>query len=83
MLPLWLIREVYREYELQEINVERDAACALLEEQLAASLEGLVGNTGEVRKLSWTSQIRDGLIRVTAQSECLEEIGLEILAAHE
>lgn len=83
MLPLWLTREVYREYEPGDLCVERDAACALLENQLTGMLERLVGETGAVYETSAASRIADGLIRVTVTGECREEIGLEIADQHQ
>ena len=83
MLPLWLTREVYREYEPGDLCVERDAACALLENQLTGMLEKLIGETGEVYETSAASRVADGLIRVTLTGECREEIGLEIAAQHQ
>lgn len=82
-LPLWLTREVYREYETDRVNIQRDAACDLLEQELRRRLETLVGEDGQVLNVTFETRISDGLIRVTATGECLEEIGQEVPAQRE
>lgn len=83
MLPLWLTREEYREYEPVPLDVDRDAAVKLLEEQLAERLQTLVGTDGQVLSVAYDTRIADGLIRVTAVGECQEEIGQEVPAQQE
>lgn len=80
MLPLWLTREQYREYEPELLTVDRDAAADLLKEQLACRLTQLVGADGEVLNVGYTTRVANGLIQVTAEAECLEEIGREVAA---
>ena len=80
MLPLWLSRERCRIYEPVTLCVDRDAAAELLEEELTNRLENLVGEDGRVLQTKFQTRISDGLICVTAEAECLEEIGREVPA---
>lgn len=79
-LPVWLEREVYREYVPEMMHIDRDAAALLLEQELARYLEQLTGEDGRVLALDIQTRVADGLIRVTATGECLEEIGQEVPA---
>ena len=80
MLPLWLSREELRYYEPTALLVDRDAAAKLLEDELMKRLESLVGSDGQVLGVEFQTRVSDGLIRVTAAAECLEEIGHEVPA---
>ena len=80
MLPLWLSRERCRIYEPVTLCVDRDAAADLLEEELTERLKNLVGEDGRVLQTKFQTRISDGLICVTAEAECLEEIGQEVPA---
>jgi len=76
-LPLFLVREELREYEPRIVQVDREAAQDLLEQQLLARLEGLLGEDGTVESVRYSAQIRGGLLRVDMTAQCLEEIGRE------
>lgn len=76
-LPITLTREVFREYETRTAEVDLDAAEHLLEEQLSQRLEQLLGEDGQVESTQFSLRVLDGLIQVTLQAECLEEIGRE------
>ena len=83
VLPLSLIRETFREYELGTVEVDREAAQALLEEQLSAQLERLVGEDGQVQSTRFSAKVSDGLLQVTLLAECREEIGREVPGTQE
>lgn len=77
-LPLSLQTEQCRAWELDTVELDLTAAQTLLEEQLARRLALLVGEDGEVESVDFTSRVEGGLLRVTAQAQCREEIGVEI-----
>ena len=79
-LPVWFVWERYREYTPETVCVERDAAADMLKAELEKKFETLVGDTGQVTDLKFETRIVDGLLRVTAAGECLEEIGQEVCA---
>ena len=59
------------------MEVNLTAAQSLLEEQLTGHLDQLLGEDGQAEELSFTARVEDGLLRVTLQAECREEIGTE------
>lgn len=72
-MPLALTWETAREYTTTAVPIDRDAAEQLLEERLLAALEKALGE-GEILKTSFTAAERDGMLEVTLQAECKEEI---------
>ncbi len=78
LLPLSLGRETLRAYTLRTVPVDREAAQALLEEQLSLQLERLLGEDGTVVSQSFSAREKDGMLRVTLNAECTEEIGREV-----
>ena len=80
-LPLSLIRERCRAYELESRELDREAAQRLLEEELKGRLERLIGEDGQIDSLRFAAKVEDGLLKVTAQAECREEIGREVPGA--
>lgn len=76
-LPLALHRETYREYLPRTAEVDREAAQALLEEQLQKQLAALIGEDGEVESVRFSARVTDGQLEVTLTAQCLEEIGEE------
>lgn len=76
-LPLSLHRETYREYLPQTVEVDREAAQALLEEQLQKQLAALIGEDGEVESVRFSARVTGGQLEVTLTAQCLEEIGEE------
>lgn len=78
VLPLSLQTEQYRAWELETAEVDLTAAQTLLEEQLARRLAHLVGEDGAVETVAFTSRVESGLLQVTAQAQCREEIGIEV-----
>lgn len=76
-LPVAWVREEIRSYELQPRDIDPAAAQTLLEEELSARLEKLVGNTGEVKAKGFSAKVREGWLYVTLNAECVEEVGRE------
>ncbi len=76
-LPLALHRETFREYLSQSVEVDREAAQALLEEQLRKQLTALIGEDGEVESIRFSARETGGRLEVTLTAQCLEEIGEE------
>ena len=77
-LPVALVSETCRAYETAAVSVDLQAAQALLEEQLLCRLETLVGEDGQVRAARASAWVEDGLLMVSLEGECLEEIGREV-----
>ena len=75
-IPIWMTRETCLEYTPVTLELELEEGQKLLEEHLKQRILEIVGD-GEIQKLTYTAQVRDGLLRVTAQAECYEEIGKE------
>ena len=73
-MPLTVQRETHRAYETAAAALDPDAARQMLEEQLLEELKQAVGE-GEVVSTDYTAVQEDGLLRVTLQAECTEEIG--------
>ena len=76
-LPLSLTRETLRQWEPAQAELDAAAARELLEEQLLSRLERLVGEEGEVVDVAWSASTQGDTLTVTAQAECLEQIGRE------
>ena len=77
LLPLSLVRETVREYEPRTVQVDRDAARELLEEELLARLEEQIGPDGTVSAYQCTARETGGRLEVTLTAECREEICAE------
>lgn len=77
-LPLSLLREYRRPYTLSSVPIRQEEAIHLLEGALQARLEELIGEEGEVLSCQFTTRIHGGLLQVTVQGECREEIGREV-----
>lgn len=73
-MPLAVQRETCRAYELETLAVEPDAAEAMLKERLMEALEEAV-EEGEIISTEYTVETADGMLKVTLQAECREEIG--------
>lgn len=76
-LPLSLNRETFREYTPRTVEVDREAAQALLEEQLLEQLNVLIGEDGTVESTQFAARVSGGRLEVTLTAQCLEEIGEE------
>lgn len=77
-LPISLIEERLHPMELEAQNVDLDAAQRLLEERLSARLASVVGEEGAVEEISFSARVEKGLLLVTADAQCREEIGREV-----
>lgn len=77
-LPIALTREEFREYRTKAAALDLGAAQTMLEGRLAGRLAALVGEDGTVESTQFTAKVEDGLLKVTLQAECLEEIGKEV-----
>lgn len=73
-MPLAVQRETCRAYELETLAVEPDAAEAMLKERLMEALEEAVGE-GEIVSTEFAVETENGMLTVTLQAECREEIG--------
>ena len=73
-MPLALNRETCRAYETDTLAVEPAAAEAMLKERLLEALEEAVGE-GEIVSTDYTVETADGMLKLTLQAECREEIG--------
>ena len=73
-MPLAVQRETCRAYELETLAVEPDAAEAMLKERLLEALEETVGE-GEIVSTEFAVETADGMLTITLQAECREEIG--------
>ena len=73
-MPLAVQRETCRAYELETLAVEPDAAEAMLKERLMEALEEAVGE-GEIVSTEFAAETENGMLTVTLQAECREEIG--------
>ena len=73
-MPLAVQRETCRAYELETLAVEPDAAQAMLKERLLEALEETVGE-GEIVSTEFAVETADGMLTITLQAECREEIG--------
>lgn len=73
-MPLAVQRETCRAYELETLAVEPDAAEAMLKERLLEALEEAVGEGGIV-STEFAVETENGMLTVTLQAECREEIG--------
>lgn len=75
-LPLYVTEETLARWQPAVAEVDAGAAQDLLERQLLERLERLVGPEGRVAAVSWSARIENGVLTVTAQAECEEQIGL-------
>ena len=74
-LPVRVERERLSRWEPETLAVDPSAAQKLLEEQLHRRLEQLVGEKGEVVRVTWSARIADGQLTVTGTAECKEQLG--------
>lgn len=75
VLPVTLQREQYRAYDRKRVQVDREAAQALVEEALYRQLEEQIGADGRVERQAYAARVEGAVLRVTLQAECCEEIG--------
>ena len=65
------------------MDVDVEAAQALVEEGLARRLQDLIGPDGQVLSQNFTARVADGMLEVTLSAECQEEIGQEMPSSRE
>ncbi|MEG0596590.1 MAG: sporulation protein YqfD [Oscillospiraceae bacterium] len=73
-LPVTFIRETLREYETTPQKLDEGAARGMLEEKLTLRLQALIGD-GTVSAVKFQAAKQNGILTVTLQAECSEEIG--------
>ena len=74
-LPAALTRETVRAYTTVPVELDRDAAQAMLEQRLGQQLLALLGEGGAVVSQRAEGVVEDGILTVTLRAECQEEIG--------
>lgn len=82
-LPLQLTAERCQAYEPVSVDIDKEAAQTLLEEQLLKRLTALMGEEGEMISTSYSAKVKDEMLQVTLLAECREEIGREEPATQE
>ena len=75
VLPFSLAQETYRAYETAQVPVDPDAARTMLEQRLLLKLQQLLGDTGQEVSHSFSAGEQDGMLVVTLNAECKEELG--------
>lgn len=73
-MPLTVQKETCRAYTTAAAEIDNHAARSLLEERLLDALEDAVGE-GKIVSTDYTAVEKDGMLHVTLQAECTEEIG--------
>ena len=71
------VESLMRAYDTIDRQIERYEKGLMCKEQLLQRLEALVGEEGEVRAVKTSARVDGDLLKVTLESECLEEIGRE------
>jgi len=73
-LPVKIITEVYEEYEAEKKTMDVSQAEQILKARMAQRLDELVGD-GEKVSVVYKTDVSGGVIRVTINAECIEQIG--------
>ncbi len=66
-------------YTLGNTAIHIPTATTLLEQSLQEELEGILGDTGEIIATYWEAVEENGLLQLTLEAECREEIGLTVV----
>ena len=75
VLPISLIQETAREYETQPVQLDRDAAAALLERDLRGELDEILKQTdGACFRSDCAAAVEGDVLVVTLLAECSEQI---------
>ena len=81
-LPVcWSVQKICG-YQPRQVQVDRDAAQALLEQQLQVRLMKLLGEDGAVESVHFSAVVQDNWLTVTLHAQCREEIGNEVPAQY-
>lgn len=79
-MPLTLTRETVREYDVNTVEIDVQAGEELLRRCLEERLTRLMEiKKGEMVSCVFSTACRDGLLTVTMQAECVEQIGKTVL----
>ena len=73
-LPVTMVTETLRTYEITERERSREEALALADTVLTARLDGYV-EEGEVLSRELASEAADGYLVVTLSADCEEQVG--------
>ena len=73
-LPIKIATATYTEYEKMTYTVSEDAAKEILTQRLLESLEDMMIENGERLKTDFHVTTEDGVMTVTMNAECLEQI---------
>lgn len=73
-LPLSWLKTTYTSREITQSTFSKKRAQAYLKQRLEADIQTVVGE-GEVLSKEWKASERDGVLTVTLQASCNEEIG--------
>lgn len=74
-LPVRLIETTFRSYHTAEAAVDPDAAQKLLEERLLSEIAASMTEGGEILDYETTARTVDGMLQVTVEAACREQIG--------
>lgn len=80
LLPVSLVRERVRSYQVRSVQIDREAAQELLERELSARLAALVGEDAAVDTVQYSARVSGGWLSVCLSAECREEVGREVPA---
>ena len=73
-LPLSWLKTTYTSRQVTQSTFSKERAQAYLKQRLEADIQKVVGE-GEVLSKEWKASERDGVLTVTLQASCNEEIG--------
>lgn len=73
-LPLSWLKTTYTSHQITQSTFSRERAEAYLKQRLEADIQRTVGD-GEVLSKEWKAKERDGVLTVTLQASCNEQIG--------
>ncbi len=73
--PAAMIVERYREYRAVPVAVNRESAEKLLRKKLEEQLALSIDAEGEILRMSFSAQEKNGILSVTLLGECEEQIG--------
>ena len=76
-LPLALVRERFREYQAVTLELDRDQTQTMVEGRLLEQLRALIGEDGTVSASRFSARVEEGILEVTLNAECREEITVE------
>lgn len=78
-LPVSLTKWVFTQYETGEGTLDEEQAERFLQTTLEERLSGLIGEGGTVLSQKWSSEVEDGVLTVTLEASCTEDIARTLL----